>query len=329
MKLATMMSRWILSACGALIAVLLCGNRRSLIEGIRYLQQLWTWNPTDVTALRRDGRFGLCYELIHATNAERYQIVEDTLRRVGLQPEIIPVPGEALPNILIRLSNEGPYTVFAAHYDKSRETPVYQGACDNTAAVCALLAAAHDLAHTTPSQPVALLFTAAEERGMLGAKAFVDWVRQAEFPIATIINFDMIGRGKLATRPSALPGIYFWLPFIGELAFDGRVFRRGTSYPLPDPTFIQELRTILDGNLVEYQRFTARSDSNIYQDAGMRTVSISSADMAYLDRIWERDTDRIELLDEANLQLAADLIVALSNRVAERYTASPSHVAQK
>jgi Iap family predicted aminopeptidase len=89
------------------------------------------------------------------------------------------------------------------------------------------------------------------------------------------------------------------------------------------------LRTILDGNLVEYQRFTACSDSNIYQEAGMQTVSISSDNMAYLDRIWERDTDRIELLDEANLQLAADLIVTLSNRVAERHTAYPSPVAQE
>jgi hypothetical protein len=51
--------------------------------------------------------------------------------------------------------------------------------------------------------------------------------------------------------------------------------------------------------------------------------------MAYLDRIWERDTDRIELLDEANLQLAADLIVTLSNRASERHTTYPRHVAQK
>ncbi len=41
----------------------------------------------------------------------------------------------------------------------------------------------------------------------------------------------MLGRDRIATRPSALPGFYFWLAVVGEVVYDDRRIRRGTSYP--------------------------------------------------------------------------------------------------
>ena len=38
-------------------------------------------------------------------------------------------------------------------------------------------------------------------------------------------------------------------------------------------------------------------------------MSLSSDDMYYLDLVWERDADRLELLDEDNLDLARRLVV--------------------
>jgi hypothetical protein len=291
-----------------LLGVLVAGNLRSLREGLRYLRQMRGWHPEDVTTIARDGPFGICYDLVSATNEERYRLIEGSLRDAQLTPEIIPVPGEALPNVLVRFGPDGPYTLFVAHYDKSRETPTYQGACDNTAAVSALLAAARDLAASAPAQPVALLFTSAEERGLLGAKAFCAWAGRTGFAIGGVINLDMIGRGRLATRPSALPGFYFWLPLAGTLVFDGRRVRRGGVYPLPDSKLVQRLRAALGSELVEYRRFTAYSDSNVFQEAGVSTVAVSSDDMAYLDRVWDRDSDRVELLDERNLAHAKGLV---------------------
>ena len=45
-------------------------------------------------------------------------------------------------------------------------------------------------------------------------------------------------------------------------------------------------------------------DANVFQEAGFPAVSLSSDNMYYPDLVWERDSDRIELLDEDSLSLA-------------------------
>jgi Zn-dependent M28 family amino/carboxypeptidase len=172
-----------------------------------------------------------------------------------------------------------------------------------------LLAAARAFAAHLPDRAIGLLFTAAEERGFLGARAFCAWAQTGDIAIADVINFDMLGRGRIAVRPSALPGFYFNIPGIGTLVYDGRRVLRGAAYPQPDPALIRRLQTALRDNLVIYRRFTAHSDSNIFQEAGLPTVSLSSDDMYYLDLIWDRDSDRVELLDERNLALALRLVI--------------------
>ncbi|HEU4325522.1 MAG TPA: M20/M25/M40 family metallo-hydrolase [Roseiflexaceae bacterium] len=299
---------------GAALAGLAGANRRSLAEGIAYLRGLRGWQPDAVVPVDRAGPFGVTHALVQADNAGRCRIVQEQLRAAGLEPLALPVAGDPLPNLLVRLG-EGPYTLCVAHYDKSRETPAYQGACDNTASVAALLAAARELARRPPARALALLFTSGEERGLLGARAFVEWSSRERFPIAAVVNFDMVGRGRLAVRPSAQAGFFFWLPGLGHLVFDGRQLRRGAPYPLPDRALVARLHALMGDRLVEYQRFTAYSDSVLFQAAGLPTVSISSDDMAYLDRVWERDADRIELLDQRSLALARELVLRLGEAV--------------
>ena len=48
---------------------------------------------------------------------------------------------------------------------------------------------------------------------------------------------------------------------------------------------------------------------HVFQQAGIPTVSLSSDDMYYLALVWERDADRLELLDERNLDLARRFVV--------------------
>jgi hypothetical protein len=301
-----------------LVVTLLLGNRRSLAEGLRYLRDMLTWRPEAVQPLAPNGPFGVCYQLVRGDNATRYRVVSETLQEIGLTPLAIPVPDEPLPNLLVRFDQGGPYTLFVAHYDKSRVTPSYQGASDNTAAVSVLLAAAWDLVIQPPARSVALLFTAAEERGLKGAHAFLAWAQANDVPIAEVMNLDMLGRNRIATRPSALPGFYFWLPLIGEIVFDGRRLRRGTPYPQPDQQMVCRFKDLMGKDLVVYQRFTAYSDSNAFQAAGLPTVSLSSDNMYYLDVVWERDADRVEWLDERNLELARRLIVGYANEQAQR-----------
>jgi hypothetical protein len=315
MQILRLILRQVFRVTALVVVTLLIGNRRSLAEGLRYLWAMLTWRPEANQPLAPDGPFAVCYQLVRGDNATRYREVFDTLQDIGLNPLTIPVPDEPLPNLLVRFDQGGPYTLFVSHYDKSRETASYQGASDNTAAVSVLLAAARDLVTQPPARSVGLLFTAAEERGLKGAHAFLAWAQANDFPIAEVINLDMLGRNRIATRPSALPGFYFWLPLIGEIVFDGRRIRRGTPYPLPDQRMVCQFKLLMGKDLVVYQRFTAFSDSNAFQAAGLATVSLSSDNMYYLDLVWERDADRVDLLDERNLELARRLIVSYANRL--------------
>jgi hypothetical protein len=282
-----------------------------MIEGLRYLWQMGTWRPGAVVPITPAGRFGHCHALVCQDNAGRYAYILATLREPGLEPEQIPVPGEPWPNLLLRFGPAGDRMLFVAHYDKSRETPTYQGASDNSAAVSVLLAVAHDLAAHPPRHPVALLFTAAEERGCLGAHAFLTWARQQPMPLSQVINLDMLGRDRLAIRPDALPGFAFRFPGMGQLVYDGRGLRRGTAYPPPDQALVRRLQQLAGRKLLVYRHFTARSDSGVFQAAGLPTVCISSSNIYYLGLIWERDSDRVELLDARNLELARWLILAM------------------
>lgn len=305
--------RWwraVLVAGGAWLGAALVGNWRGLAEGLRYLRDLRSWRPAAVAPVRPDGPFGVCHGLAKQDNAGRLARIVAELRAAGLAPDELPVPGE-LPNLLVRFPRDGPATLLVAHYDKSRETPAYQGAADNTAAVGVLLALARVLAQRPPARAVALLFSSAEERGLLGARAFQRDMGRLGLALESVVNLDMLGRGGLATRPSAPAGIYVWLPLLGLLVYDGRTLRRGQPYPPPDPALLARLDAAAPRPLLHYRRFTAYSDSVVFQAAGLPTVSLSSDDMAYLDRVWERDSDRIELLDERHLALALELLLRL------------------
>jgi hypothetical protein len=222
----------VLSAALALVFVL-GRNRRSLGEGLVYLRQAWSWDPEDVRHIHPAGAFGMCHELVHLSNAARQDFVVRRLRELSLTPTLIPIPGEPLANVLARFGGEGSLTLFVAHYDKSRETPDYHAASDNTAAVCALLAAARDLANDPPARPAGLLFTGAEERGLKGGRGFVSWARGQRLAIAEVVNFDMIGRGRRGRRPAAR------FLFLAARAGPGGVYRppgetrRALSTPRP------------------------------------------------------------------------------------------------
>ncbi|MDZ4720255.1 MAG: hypothetical protein SH847_17515, partial [Roseiflexaceae bacterium] len=125
--------------------VFILRNRQSLGEGIQYLRYLRNWQPERVQPIQRAGAFGMCYELAVSTNAERCHMITSDLQALGLIVEQLAVPGEALPNLFVRLGPDKPLTLLIAHYDKSRETPAYQAASDNTAAVVVLLAALHSI----------------------------------------------------------------------------------------------------------------------------------------------------------------------------------------
>jgi Zn-dependent M28 family amino/carboxypeptidase len=295
-----------------LLAAIVLPNLRSLYEGIFfYLRDTITYTPVPAHPIQRAGRYASIHELVQHRNAERQAYLLNRLNKLGLSVTEIPIPNSQTPNLFVRFNPAGPYTIFSAHYDKLFDQIEYQGASDNTAAVSVLLAAVEEIANRGGGGNRAFLFTGEEEKGLRGSQAFVEYARDAAHPIAikAILNFDNVGRGKLAIRPSAaVPGFIFTIPFLGDFGYDGRDFKPSPPYPLAPRRLTQEVLRAQPETTV-YARFTARSDSNVFQANNIETVAISGDDIPYLERTWHTFADRVELLDERNLDLAFELIL--------------------
>lgn len=245
---------------------------------------------------------------------ERENYLLQHLKATGIEVTLVPIANSKQADVLVRFSPSGPYTVFSAHYDKLYQDPNYEGASDNTAAVSVLLASAEELARNFRGK-VAFLFTGEEETGLRGAVAFVEYVRTNGLEVRENVNLDNIGRGRLAIRPlAATPGYVFSIPFYGDWVYDGRRLGPSRPYSLANARLTQALEQV-DPGLVVFQRFTALSDSNVFQDVGMDTVSISGDDMRYLELTWHTYDDRVELLDEQNLDLALDLVTGYARQL--------------
>ncbi|HEU0033503.1 MAG TPA: M28 family metallopeptidase [Kofleriaceae bacterium] len=92
------------------------------------------------------------------------------------------------PNLVVRLGPAGGHALLVmAHYDS---VPASPGAVDNAAAVGVLIELARVLAASPPPQPVILVFTANEERGLVGAEALAD---HHAGEIGFAIALDLVG----------------------------------------------------------------------------------------------------------------------------------------
>ncbi len=301
------------------LAACLLLNARSIYEGIFfYLAKSVLYQPAPPHPVSRTGRFASLYDLVGLTNTGREDYILAHLDQSKAMITTIPVPNSPISNILVRFSAGSPYTLFSAHYDKSYDNLEYQGASDNTAAVSVLLASIAELAQQGYRGPAAFLFVAAEETGLQGSTAFMAFARANGINIREDINFDNLGRGNLAIRPSAtLPGFIFAIPFYGEVAYDGSHLRQSLAYPPTNPRLAQALRQIQPSAVV-LERFTVLSDSNTFQSKDIDAVTISADDMYYLELTWDTYYDQVQLIDEQNLALAFDLVTRYAVQLERR-----------
>lgn len=91
------------------------------------------------------------------------------------------------------------YIVVTAHYDHVgvRDGHVYNGADDNASGVATMLELAKRLKANPPEHNVLIVALDGEERGLLGAKEFVEAPPVPLSSIAMNINFDMTGRADV------------------------------------------------------------------------------------------------------------------------------------
>lgn len=292
-------------------ALTILSNARALYEGVFfYLRDALTYDARAVTPINRAGRYASVYDLAALRNAERLAYLQRYLAARALSVTPIAIPNSSFPNLFVRLNaTTEPYTIFCAHYDKLYDDAEYHGASDNTAAVSVLLAAIDALARRGDASPRAFLFTGEEETGLRGAHAFAAYARANALPIRAIVNVDNLGRGGLAIRPAAeRAGFVITFPFVGEFAYDSRAINPSPAYALANAT-VARRATRAQPRLVVYERFTARSDANVFEANGFDTVTISSDNLYYLETTWHTYADRVEWLDEGNLDLLFNLIL--------------------
>lgn len=90
------------------------------------------------------------------------------------------------------------YIVVTAHYDHvgTNDGQVFNGADDNASGVATMLALAAELKRQAPEHSVIIVALDGEERGVLGAKHFVEAPPVPLASIAMNLNFDMTARAE-------------------------------------------------------------------------------------------------------------------------------------
>lgn len=137
-------------------------------------------------------------------NARARDYIVAQLTSMGIQPEVQRTdvtriqrngqPASAtIENVLARIegsANTSNAVAIAGHYDSAEDAP---GASDDVSAVAGMLETARAiLAGPPPSNDIILIFTDAEERGLLGAQAFVDQHPWAQ-DVKVVLNFEARG----------------------------------------------------------------------------------------------------------------------------------------
>lgn len=297
-------------ACMGLFAV---ANVNSLDDGIRYLQAVAAYTASPSQPFDPRGRFGFCEQFMTLRNAQRAQFIANYLGARGIVHERLPIGETGFDNIFVPFAAQGPYTIYSAHYDKFFDDPEYQGASDNSAAVCMLLVAAEELSKEPLKRPVAILFTGREEVGLVGASAFYEYATQNDVRVAELLNFDSLGRGGLAARASGeISGFVFTVPLLGDFVYDGRTLTNASAYRQPDATLMQKIQRAAP--VAWFDRMVAKSDGTYFQDNGWNAVNVTSDDIYYLEQTWHTYGDRAELLDQDQFDRALAFMLSYARQ---------------
>lgn len=245
----------------------------------------------------------------HPVNSSEHDQVRDyllnTLQNMGLRQEVqktsvVTQSGSAVTveNVLGRLkgSGDGKAVLVVAHYDSVTTGP---GASDDGAAVAAILEGVRAL-KCLPQlrRDVIVLFSDGEERGLLGARAFVashPWARDVGF----VLNFEARGnRGpSMMFETSSRNG---WL--ISR-------FGQAASHPVAN-SLSYEI----------YKRLPNDTDFTIFRRAGFSGLNFAFIDgLAY----YHSPSDTIQNLDKGSLQHQGDYMVEMTTQLGNATSDDP------
>ncbi|MCA1636304.1 MAG: M28 family metallopeptidase [Acidobacteria bacterium] len=235
-----------------------------------------------------------------AEHAAARDYVFGALSSLGLSPEIqrttalgsprgaVAIAG-GVENVVARFKGgDGKAVLLASHYDS---VPTAPGASDDGSGVAALLETARALkAGPPPAGDVILLFTDAEEIGLLGARAFAKehpWARD----VGVVLNFDARGSGGPAMMFETSAGN-------GGLI---RQFAEAAPHPVAN-SLSYEIYKLLPND----------TDLTIFKQTGMAGLNF-----AYIKNLTRYHTslDTVENLDRGSLQQQGGYALALARRL--------------
>ena len=232
-------------------------------------------------------------------NAAVRDYLVSQLRRLGLTPEIqrttsayYPLPGllqaGTSENVLARLPGSQPggkAFLLAAHYDS---VPTGPGATDNGSGVASMLETLRALQAGPPLRnDVIFLFTDGEERGLIGARAFVDQHRWAR-DVGVVLNLDTRGN----TGPALL------LETNDDGGWVVEEFAKATPYPMAT-----------SDSVAFFKRSGGKSDLGVFLDAGWAGLQVSTTGGI---SHYHSALDSLAELDERSLQHLGSYALALT-----------------
>ena len=265
---------------------------------------------TEFSADRAVALLGSIASVPHATGspalAEVRRFLLDELRRLGLEPSVptgvaTRTPKSGLPtiarvsNVHARIAGSHPTgrVLLMAHYDS---VPTGPGASDDGANVAGILEVARALrAGPQPRNDVDLLFTDAEELGLLGAQAYVNSGATGDPRRVVVVNLE--------ARGVSGPAIMF------QMAGTGLVEPLRAADPVTT-SFANEV----------YQRLPNDTDLTAFEEAGIRGLNFAFMDGA---AHYHSPTDDLAHVSRRSVQDMGDRVLAtVRNLAATDLTAS-------
>jgi len=302
---------WIPLGVVALLAYPVSMNWHGLAEGIPYLIDGARYEPAAAHPIGKDGPLAVTYELVTASSRERMDIIKRELTAASVSFQGIPV-AEGYENIFVPGDLSGEVLIIEAHYDKLVDDPAFHAATDNTGSVVALLAAIRDLKDELPGRPVAFLFTALEERWLVGAYHFIEYAEREDFRINGAVCFDMVGRGRsVIATPAGKVGFRFHVPFYGWRLYTGEGF---VDVPQVWPIDESMRKAYLPG-VPAYRAFLTCSDANAFLENRIPAVHVIGDNFWHNQQVWSQYADTVDRLDEQDLLAAKDLIERIVRRL--------------
>lgn len=221
--------------------------------------------------------------------------IVDRLERLGLEPRIQVgthtlttrnrIRAATVRNVVARVEGSDPTgaVLVMAHYDGVPGSPA---AADDGSGVVSILEALRALqAGEQPRNDIIVLFTDAEELGLLGARAFVDedpWMAD----VRVVVNVEMRGSGG--------PTIMFET---GDQ--NGWIAQRFAG---SDPSAVA-----MSVSMAAYERLPNDTDFTAFRDVGVQGLNFAAVGRV---RNYHEATDRPEALDESTLQHQGQLLLA-------------------